>query len=397
MGKMRMAAGSGGRRGGRRTQRGFLIAAGVAVPALAAALVTGPALAAGSSLAAARSAPGASSPLSRAASGWALAMYATGRDPLHSRDTLYLTSPAGAKYAVHVWPHGTQWQLAAWSPDGSRALFELVSVYGGPTRVEQMTLASGKTTTAFTLPVFSRVLGYALPAGRSVLVAADSGIYRYSLTGTKLARLSAVSGQAGNLGSGGAVMSRSGREIVVPARSGLSLVSPAGVVLRRLRVPHTRGACLPVRWNSPGVVVATCTPTAQSAGPQVFRVPVSGAAPVAVTAVGSFTSGDYGEVDAWTIGKATYVQAEQSCGAGFLGRLNAAGSVVPVSIPGNPESTVVDGVHGHRLLITETGCENRNRLVMFTLPSRTARTILPYGHGAGDIAVVPFDRDGSQP
>jgi hypothetical protein len=390
------AAGRGRRRGGRGSRRGILLTAGVVVPALAAALAAGPALAGGPALAAARHAAGGQSPLSRAGSGWALAMDANGRDPAHSRVTLYLTNPAGAKYKVHVWPHGTQWQLVAWSPDGSRAVFEFASVYGGRTRADQMTLASGKTTN-FTLPPFSRVLGYALPAGRSVLVAADSGIYRYSLTGTKLARLSAVSGQASNLGSGGAVMARSGKQIVVPARAGLALVSPAGVLIRRLHVPDTRGACLPVRWNSPGVVIATCTPTARSAGPQVFRVPVGGAPPVAVTAVGSFTNGDYGDVDAWTIAGATYVQAEQSCGAGFLGRQNPDGSVVPVSIPGYPESTVVDGVHGQRLLITETGCENRNRLVLFDVTTRAARTILPYGRGAGAFAVVPFDRDGSQP
>jgi hypothetical protein len=322
-------------------------------------------------------------------------MYTTGRDVMHSRVTLYLTSPAGAAYAVHRWPHGTQSQLQAWSPDGSRAIFATLSVTGGRTSVHQMTLSSGATST-FTLPPFSRVIGYA-PAGRSLLVAEDSGIYLYSLTGAELARLSAVSGQAANLGSGGAVMSGNGREIVVPARSGLSLVSRAGVLLRKLPVPRTRGACLPVRWSSAGVVLATCTPRSSSAGPRVFRVPVSGAAPVAVTPVNHFTSGEYGDIDAWSIAGATYVQAEQSCGAGFLGRLGAGGSVVPIAIPGNPESTVADGVDGHRLLITETGCQNRNRLVLLTLPGATARTILPYGPGAGAFDVVAYDNNDSQP
>ena len=154
--------------------------------------------------------------LTRAGNGWALAMYATGRDVSHSRVTLYLTSTGGARYAVHTWKYGTQLQLAAWSPDRSMAIFQAVSPTGGLTVVHQMTLTSGATT-SFLLPAFSRVIGYAQPDGASVFVAEDSGIYRYSLTGTQLARLSAVSGQANDLGSGGAVMFRGGREIVVPA------------------------------------------------------------------------------------------------------------------------------------------------------------------------------------
>ncbi len=260
--------------------------------------------------------------------------------------------------------------------------------------MHQFALASGATTT-FALPQFSRVIGYTLPTGRSVLVADQSGIYTYSLTGARLARLSSWSGAG--YSSGGAVMSRTGQEIVVSTASGLALVSPAGRVLRTLPVPHTKGSCLPERWSSAGVVLAACIPSLPSSGPRVFRVPVDGAAPVAVTPVGSFTSGDFGDVDAWVIGASTYVQAEQPCGAGYIGRLVAGASVVPVAIPGNPESTVVDSVVGHRLLVTETGCGNRNRLAVLTLPGGTARTILPYGPGTGVFEVVPYNRDGSQP
>jgi len=205
-------------------------------------------------------------PLSQAGRGWALAMYAIGWDVSRSQVTLYLTSPAGSAYALHRWRRGTVWQLQAWSPDRSRAIFASPSVTGGPTSIHQMALASGATTT-FMLPPFSRVIGYALPAGRSVLVAADSGIYLYSLTGIKLARLSGVAGHSSNLGSGGAVMSRTGQDVVVPARAGLALVNRAGVLLRRLPVPHITGACLPVRWDSAGAVVATCTPSVPSSGP----------------------------------------------------------------------------------------------------------------------------------
>ena len=109
------------------------------------------------------------------------------------------------------------------------------------------------------------------------------------------------------------------------------------------------------------------------------------------------SSGYFGSLDAWTIAGSTYVQAEQPCGAGFLGRLGAGAKVIPVPIPGNPEDTVVDSVFGRQLQLTETGCQNRNRLAVLTVPGGAARTILPYGSGIGAFEFIPFNSDDSQP
>jgi hypothetical protein len=377
-------------------RRRSVVAGALVAGTVAAGTVVGGTLATvGSAMAAERPATTAQQALSRAGDGWALAMYASGRDTYRSRVTLYLTSPSGAAYVLRSWPHGTRWQLQAWSPDHSRAIFATTAATGSQTVVHQLTLATGATRT-FTVQQYSRIIGYGLPAGRSLLVAQQSGIYLYSLTGHRLARLSA-SGEAVHLASGGAIMSQSGQEIVVTAPKGLSVVSPAGLLLRKLPVPHTTFGCLPMRWGAAGIVIASCMPSAPSSGPQVFKVPVSGAAPVAVTRVRNVSSGYFGSVDAWSIAGRTYVQAEQPCGAGFLGRLGARGNVVPVPIPGNPESTVVDSVHARRLLLTETGCENRNRLAVLTVPAGTARTILPYGRGIGAFEVVPFNNADTQP
>jgi hypothetical protein len=333
--------------------------------------------------------------LSQAGNGWALAMYASGRDTYNSRVTLYLTSPGGAAYALRTWPQGTQWQLEAWSPDHSRAIFATVSPTGSQTVIHQVTLATGATT-SFTLQQYSRVIGYGLPTGRSLLVSQGSGIYLYSLKGQRLARLS-DSSQVAGLARGGAIMSQTGTQIVVASIVGLAVVSPTGVVQRMLPVPNTMGGCLPIRWSAAAVVTAACMTQVPSSGPQVFRVPVSGAAPVAVTPVRNVSSGYFGSLDAWTIAGSTYVQAEQPCGAGFLGRLGAGAKVIPVPIPGNPESTVVDSVFGRQLLLTETGCQNRNQLAVLTVPGGAARTVLPYGHGIGAFEVVPFNSHDSQP
>jgi hypothetical protein len=149
----------------------------IAVPAVAVALVGCSVPAVAPAMAAVRPGTSTQQALSQAGRGWALAMYAAGRDTYHSRVTLYLTSAAGAVHAVRTWPHGTQWQLQAWSPDRSRAIFTTEPATGdGPTVVHQFALASGATTT-FALPQFSRVIGYTLPTGRSVLVADQSGIH----------------------------------------------------------------------------------------------------------------------------------------------------------------------------------------------------------------------------
>jgi hypothetical protein len=72
----------------------------VAVPAVALALVGCSVPAGAPALAAVRPMTSAQQALSQAGSGSALAMYAAGRDTYHSRVTLYLTSAAGAAYAL---------------------------------------------------------------------------------------------------------------------------------------------------------------------------------------------------------------------------------------------------------------------------------------------------------
>jgi len=129
-------------------------------------------LAAGTTVgvAAAQSAGGdarASVPWDRVGAGWVLAQYASAPPEGGSGPAaLYLISPGGTRYQLAGWP---DWrfapQLAAWSPDGKRALFQVFSGKGG---VEQLTLATGHVST-FVLQGDATPIGYTTPHGLNIV------------------------------------------------------------------------------------------------------------------------------------------------------------------------------------------------------------------------------------
>lgn len=98
-------------------------------------------------------------PWAKAGRGWSVVQYTTGTPgtagkPAQSgRDTLYLTSPQGKKYAFYSWkPAGLDPTLIDWSGDRHRVLLESKFDYGTPARVEQVSLVTGKVIGKFTLP-----------------------------------------------------------------------------------------------------------------------------------------------------------------------------------------------------------------------------------------------------
>ncbi len=124
-------------------------------------------------------------PWSHVGPGWVLTQYASappegGPGPA----ALYLISPGGTRYQLASWP---SWrsapQLVAWSPDGQRALFQVVTGRGG---AEQLTLASGQVS-RFGLPGGASVIGYTTPRGLNIVAGQPHGdgtsLARYTLSG----------------------------------------------------------------------------------------------------------------------------------------------------------------------------------------------------------------------
>jgi hypothetical protein len=258
---------------------------GVAVPAVAAAA---PRVVAESPI-----------PWKKVGPGWVLTQYTPGSQ---SRSALYLFSPQGTRYQLA----SPQAQLVAWSPDGTRALFlDNKSAVPG---VEQLTLASGKTTT-FTLAGGATPLGYTLPSGSELAGATSREIELFSQRGALARRLRGVPASFDDT----MVYSPGGTEFAIGGGHGLTLLSSSGSILRQLPVPGMgTNACNPVRWWNGTTILADCTPPlgpgecCGTNGSQLWLVPVSGARPVALIPSSEVQVAS-GYSDAWQLRSGLYV------------------------------------------------------------------------------------------
>ncbi len=327
--------------------------------------------------------------------GWFLAEYTTGSYKKARPVTLYLLDPAGGRYELYHWAATTSpWQIADWSGDKSRVLLEQP---GETSTVRQLALATGTITTVHLSSRPQYVLGYTRPDGTNLLVS-KNGIDRVSLSGTLQARL--ISGD----GYSAAISAPNGTTEVVNGPAGLELISNAGGIVRRLRVPGATaklGGCTPVRWWNSTTAVATCISNTDIGAPRVWLVPVSGAAPTALTPPRNGHDGDYGDLDAWRFGKTLYVQALGGCGTRYIGRQAASGKVTPVNVKGSSGNNAVVATSGSRMLVQEFAeCTPGSSLVWLNPATRAVQDVLmapATGGGEGVVAVVPYNRNGEQP
>ena len=125
--------------------------------------------------------------------GWVLTQYTTappGGGGPSGPMWLYLISPSGTRYQLARWPNNqTGPQLIDWSPDGSRALFEVFSAHP---YLEQMTLATRAVRT-FSLPADWTPVGYTLPSGQDIVASTVAGneqaLASFDLTGRLVRKL----------------------------------------------------------------------------------------------------------------------------------------------------------------------------------------------------------------
>jgi hypothetical protein len=153
-------------------------------------------------------------PWSHVGRGWVLAQYTTAAPEGGKAGpvTLYLISAGGARYQLARWRDSrTAPGLVAWSPDGKRALFQVFSGQGG---AEQLTLATGRTST-FVMQGNATPIGYTTPRGLNIVGTRPSGSGfaegRYSPSGRLLQPL----------GSGGALYTPSGTEFAAGTSHGI--------------------------------------------------------------------------------------------------------------------------------------------------------------------------------
>ena len=327
-------------------------------------------------------------PWSKVGPGWVLVQY-TKQHPeggAAGAVTLYLISSQGTKYQVAHWPNSnTAPQLLAWSPDGTRALFQVFTGKGG---VEELNLAAGRSAT-FEMAGIANPVGYTLPSGREIVANQPAGstlrIARYSLTGAFVHSL-------GTSADGRVLYAPSGAEFVAVAGPALELVSNNGTLIRRLPVPGASPAtCGAARWWTAGIVLAACAQRGQAA-PQLWLVPVSGARPTRLTAPRGPNSPDLGDLDAWKLSSGLYVQAAGPCGVLQIFKQAANGSITLVTVPHTLGDNHVLTALGSRLLVqAPTSCTGSNSLLWFDPGTRSEQYLIKSpGNVIGVSMAIPF-------
>ena len=326
-------------------------------------------------------------PWSQVGAGWVLTQYASAAPQGGSGPAaLYLISPGGTRYRLASWPN---WrfapQLLAWSPDGQRALFGVFSGKGG---TELLTLATGQVST-FVMPGAVSPIGFTTPRGLNIVAGQPSG------SGTSLARYS-LSGQLlqplGYSADGQVLYAPSGVEFLTGTSRGLKLVSNDGALIRNLPVPGTSAnSCNPVRWWSSGTVLASCTPP-NSASPQLWLVPASGARPTALTPPRRVSSGDLGDLDAWRLSSGLYLQSAGPCAVLQIFRQAGDGSITLVPVPHTNGDNRVLTALGSRLLIqAPTSCVGSVSLLWFNPATRAEQWLIRApGNVVGASIAIPF-------
>lgn len=345
-------------------------------------------------LAAGQTGPRSTIPWAKVGPGWTLTEYTQGTYQKPRPVTLYLVDPLGGKYEIYQWPAtSTPLRLIAWSGDKTRALFSPVT--GKRVRLEQLVLATGKMT-SFGLPAsVGSVFGYTDPDGDNILVSHD-GIERYDLVGKLQVQL--IKGSQFYQ----AISAANGQTEVVNAPAGIDVVSNAGGVISRLRVPavNKSGGCSPVRWWSATVVLARCGVNGVTDGSRLWLVPVSGDAPTALTAVRDGSGIDLGDMDAWKFRSGLYLQAAGACGSQFIGKQAASGAVAVINPPDSDGTNIVTATAGSRMLVLEVfdGCFPRSALVWFNPATGSATKVIPAPKdGYGVLDVVAYNQNGQEP
>lgn len=355
-------------------------------------------------------------PWSKVGPGWMLATWSPvtptmpGSDPVPNeptRDvattTLYLVDPQGNRYPVTEFAPDADPDVIDWSGDGSHALVrsERYEPAASSTSLVSIDLHTGEQTT---LPIkgFAR---YTRPDGNALLVADNNDrdkpgtLKRVDLAGNE--QLSYPTDQLGGAGhfSGSYLQSPDGTQIVLgtanvekdgytKSDNSLVVMGNDGRIIRTLPTPMAKAECAPSRWWTPTVILAHCT---NDAGGQLWKVPVDGSTPIALTAVNSGQgddpgfAGDYGDGVAWELPSGTFLQTAGACGTVHLSRLTPDMHTTQVKVPGVSEDIVVAGATGDKLLLlAQVGCGGTTSLLTYDPAANTSTVLLgPPVNGGG--------------
>jgi hypothetical protein len=185
---------------------------------------------------------------------------------------------------------------------------------------------------------------------------------------------------------------------------GMELVSNAGGVIRKLRMPGTGSpkSCRPMTWWSPDTVLAYCNAPGQPGAGRLWLAPIAGGQPAPLTGTAGSASGQGVITGAWQAGGAIFVTSTTSSacqgaasGPGGLQilQLSPGGPETPVKIPAstNNYASVVAGLNGKLLVLAQTSCPGTSSLISVDLSTHAAATVLSApATEAGVVGAVPY-------
>jgi hypothetical protein len=333
--------------------------------------------------------PSSAIPWSDVGPGWSLALSTS---PGASSAVLSVIDPSGGRYTVTS-AAPLDASIAGWSGDKTRALL-VASTGGGTALVSQVDLTDGATLDHFAPEPALGQPTYSLPTGMALLDIQTNppgnpevSLVRLDLTGsTELTYPTRFPGgiepSPGNPPDflGPYLETPDGTEIVMASNAGMAVVSNDGTLVRDL-APPTEGACAPVEWWRPGVVLAGCV-GGLSPQNEYWLVPISGGPPTVfgpLARAGSDDEVSLAQVSKlWQVGGAVYAQSDNGCES--IVKL-ASGAWQPASVPGAASGTYAQivGTYGDQLeLLTAPGsCSNPGPISLrWSDPTTGATTVL---------------------
>ena len=308
-------------------------------------------------------------------------------------DVLYLVDPTGDRYAIAEFgPGAAKPDLVEWSGDGSHALF--TSTRDGQKTAVSIDLHTGERTV---VPI-DGTPAYTRPDGKALLVSSrfngdePGTLKRIDMAGhIELVYPTETLGGAGQF-SGHYIESPDGTQLVlgtanlgneIVPRSDNSLVVLAndGNIIRTLPAPISDSRCSPVKWWEPGVVLTQCSELGGS-GEQLWKVPVDGGAPTALTAYNAGGGdapgfeGNLGNWNAFELPSGTFLPTAGACGTSFVSRLTPDGHTERVDIPGVSDSVGLVGTSGDDLVVVaQVGCGGGQSMLTYD-PVANISTVL---------------------
>jgi hypothetical protein len=334
--------------------------------------------------------------------------------PETATDVLYLVSPAGDRYSItELPPPNDAGNLIDWSGDGSHAL--LTPEYGTKGAAISIDLHTGGRTT---VPPLVGTLEYTRPDGKALLVSTGydgnkpgtlkridmAGHERFAYPTKDLGGAGQYSGEYLESPDGTQLVlgtANLGNEIVPRTDNSLVVMGNDGSIVRTLSAPMPKAMCSPVKWWTTGVILTHCT-VERSSAEQLWKVPLDGGKPTALTGVNPIEDNNprfednLGNPSAVELPSGTFLPTMGACGTTFVSRLKPDGGTRRVHIPGVSDSVGLVGVSGDKLVIVgRVGCSGGKSLVTYDPAANTSTVLLgpPVSHGGGVERVLLYPRE----